>query len=154
MGNAGIRLLAVLAGLGALCCAVTFGAFFGSLYASREDARFSYAIEPPAVREHRVTDEGRTDIAGLPRFAERAIANPRSQNSEERSERDLAAQEGMAVWAFWMAAAAIGTLAITSFGTLLIWRQVRMTRKAVKDTGDATKAMVRQNEISEHSQRP
>src|SRR3546814_5841515 len=48
--------------------------------------------------------------------------------------RDLLAQETMAEAAIWMAAAAVLTLFITSMGTLLIWRQVKLTRQAVEDT--------------------
>src|SRR3546814_7351497 len=50
--------------------------------------------------------------------------------------RDLLAQETMAEAAIWMAAAAVLTLFITSMGTLLIWRQVKLTRQAVEDTSD------------------
>ncbi|MBW8296170.1 hypothetical protein [Sphingopyxis sp.] len=68
--------------------------------------------------------------------------------------RDLAAQEDMAFWAMWMFVAAMATFVVTSLGTLLIWRQVKLTRVAVEDTGKATMAMERQNEIAEQSQRP
>src|SRR3546814_8206527 len=61
--------------------------------------------------------------------------------------RDLLAQETMAEAAIWMAAAAVLTLFITSMGTLLIWRQVKLTRQAVEDTSDATEAMREANVI-------
>src|SRR3546814_1949987 len=50
--------------------------------------------------------------------------------------------------AIWMAAAAVLTLFITSMGTLLIWRQVKLTRQAVEDTSDATEAMREANVIA------
>src|SRR3546814_10869748 len=62
--------------------------------------------------------------------------------------RDLLAQETMAEAAIWMAAAAVLTLFITSMGTLLIWRQVKLTRQAVEDTSDATEAMREANVIA------
>src|SRR3546814_17484005 len=63
--------------------------------------------------------------------------------------RDLLAQETMAEAAIWMAAAAVLTLFITSMGTLLIWRQVKLTRQAVEDTSDATEAMREANVIAQ-----
>src|SRR3546814_2944972 len=54
----------------------------------------------------------------------------------------------MAEAAIWMAAAAVLTLFITSMGTLLIWRQVKLTRQAVEDTSDATEAMREANVIA------
>ena len=62
--------------------------------------------------------------------------------------RDLKAQEDMAYWAMWMFIAAVFTFAVTSIGTFLIWRQVRLTRQAVEDTGEATKAMKDANRIA------
>lgn len=68
--------------------------------------------------------------------------------------RDLAAQEDMAFWAMWMLFAALATFAVTSFGTLLIWTQVRLTREAVEDTGKATEAMLEANRIAANQHRP
>lgn len=87
-------------------------------------------------------------VAGIPEPVERAIANPSPYSGEDHEKRDLAAQEAMAVWAFWMALAALGTLVVTGFGTLLIWRQVALTREAVEDTGRATLAMNEGNKIA------
>ena len=58
----------------------------------------------------------------------------------------------MAVWAFYMAIFAGVSTFVTFIGTILIWRQVSLTREAVEDTGKATAAMVRANQISEMSQ--
>ena len=55
----------------------------------------------------------------------------------------------MADAAVWMVLAAFLTFAVTSFGTFLIWSQVRLTRQAVTDTSKATRAMERQNEIAD-----
>src|SRR3546814_2236483 len=69
-----------------------------------------------------------------------------TEQAPSRTLRDLLAQETMAEAAIWMAAAAVLTLFITSMGTLLIWRQVKLTRQAVEDTSDATEAMRRSEE--------
>jgi hypothetical protein len=68
---------------------------------------------------------------------ERIAGALEAQNNQERptdeadqSRRDLAAQENMAHWAFWMfIAAGAGTL-LTAFGLLLIWQTVIYTRNA------------------------
>lgn len=68
--------------------------------------------------------------------------------------RDLIAQEDMAYWAGAMFVAAALTFIVTSIGTFLIWRQVKLTREAVEDTGRATDAMVEQNQLSMEGMRP
>lgn len=68
--------------------------------------------------------------------------------------RDLAAQEDMAKWAFWMLAISAIGIAITAIGTSLLLWQIILTRKAVADTALATAAMNRQNELAEDAQRP
>ncbi len=75
------------------------------------------------------------------------------EDPKSESESDLCAQWKSAnaaedsafwtKWGFWVAV--IGS-------SLLLW-QIALTREAVKDTGDATKAMVRANEIAEAAQR-
>lgn len=62
--------------------------------------------------------------------------------------RDVEAQEEMAFWAMWMFFAALATFAITSIGTFLIWRQVRLTRNAVEETSAGTEAMREANAIT------
>lgn len=86
----------------------------------------------------------------VPTQSKAAVTNQQAQTEQPRPHdlRDLAAQEDMAFWAMWMFVAALGTLVVTSFGTFLIWRQVKLTRKAVEDTGEATEAMRHQNEIA------
>lgn len=87
---------------------------------------------------------------------ESAVSEPQtySEQPDPYQLRDLEAQESMAVWAMWMFVAAVFTFAITSIGTFLIWRQVKLTREALEDTGNATKAMFRQIELTEQAQRP
>jgi len=71
------------------------------------------------------------------------------QEANPYNARDIVAQEAMADASIVMAIAATLTFFVTLAGTLLIWRQVKLTREAVEDTGEATKAMVRQNELTE-----
>lgn len=57
----------------------------------------------------------------------------------------------MADAGFWMMVAAFLTFAVTAIGTFFLAWQVRLTRKAVEDTSEATDAMVEANEIARES---
>lgn len=92
--------------------------------------------------------------AGLPNFAQGITDNPKPESDTERANRDLAAQESMAAWAFWLLLFTGIGLLVTSVATgFLLW-QIVLTRKAVKDTGDATEAMKTANEIAHDGLRP
>lgn len=76
------------------------------------------------------------------------------QNPKGNNESDLCAQwraakaaEESALWTKWGFWVGIG-------GMLGLFLTLFYTREAVKDTGDATAAMIRQNEIAEAAQRP
>ena len=79
-----------------------------------------------------------------PAHPSEAVVTKRQTQTEQPAPhelRDLAAQEDMAFWAMLMFVAAVATFIVTSFGTFLIWSQVKLTRRAVEDTGEATEAM-------------
>jgi hypothetical protein len=145
--------LAALAGLAAAFIALGTGAYFGALNAPH----YGYQTEHPAYRTAQ-TEQGNPsqvdrDRAGLPHFAERIASGPDPADTNEREKRDLAAQESMSVWAFWLLLITAAGTATTIVGTgLLLW-QIILTREAVRDTGDATAAMVRQNELASAAQR-
>lgn len=96
---------------------------------------------------HRATTPA---IKQLPGHLEAQVGSQQTETRQiaPHELRDLAAQEDMAFWAMWMFLAAVATLMVTSFGTLLIWRQVRLTRAAVEGTNEATTAMKAANEIA------
>lgn len=130
------------------------GAFFGALHAPH----YGYQAEHPANRnadtEQTNPSQIDRDRAGLPYFAERITSGPDPEDGSEREKRDLAAQESMSVWAFWLLfISAVGTLT-TMIGTgFLLW-QIILTREAVKDTEKATTEMARQTAILERANRP
>ena len=66
---------------------------------------------------------------------------------ESRELRDLVAQENMASSAFLGVIAAGLTVLVTSVGTLLIYRQVKLTQKAVRDSAKASEAMLAANDL-------
>lgn len=146
---------AIIAASGiALIAGLTGGAVLERLYSADQQQQQAVAHQQPGSGEYRGPADSLPDIAGLPGPVERIIANPRPEQGEDTVQRDLAAQEAMAVWAFWMVAVSLGTLLVAGLGTALIWRQVRLTRKAVEDTGQATVAMNKANEIALQAQRP
>lgn len=127
---------------------------FLAVVSSNERAQDAYRSHATSADKSQPVDQFATPKAGIPAIAEALVSNPEPEQSNDRERRDLAAQEGMAVWAFWMAVFAGITTVITSAGTILIWRQVKLTREAVVDTGKATEAMERQNDLAEIAQRP
>jgi hypothetical protein len=68
--------------------------------------------------------------------------------------QDLYAQQDMSKWAFWMVIVSGLTVGITAVGVWFVKRTLDATLEAVADTGKATAAMIRQNEIAEKAQRP
>lgn len=94
-----------------------------------------------------------TERAFIPSSFERAISNPEPRTGEDHEKRDLAAQEASAAFAFWMAAFAGFSALVTLIGTILLYKQIKLTQEAVTDTGEATKAMRETNEIARETMR-
>ena len=67
------------------------------------------------------------------------------------SDRDIVAQETMADASVAMAFAALLTVAVTIVGTIYLVLQVRLTRKALESTDEATAAMGIANSIAQDS---
>lgn len=146
MSNSHRLLFAALIGIIAFI-ALGVGPFTSAIYAS-------HYTQDTVGGNRQTNDAGQNpsqiyrDRAGLPYVAERITSGPEPQNSQERERRDLAAQESMSVWAFWLLAVSVFGLLVTSAGTgLLLW-QIMLTRKAVEETSQATLAMNHGNEIS------
>ena len=138
----------------ALLLTLGAGAFFGALYAPH----YGYQAEEAAYRgadpEKTNPNQIDRDRAGLPYFAERIASGRDPEDGSEREKRDLAAQESMSVWAFWMLVVSAVGVIVTVIGTgFLLW-QINLTRRAVKETDKATSVMKRQSDIAEASQRP
>lgn len=90
----------------------------------------------------------RIDRGWFPCLVETAIAAPKAQGASEKEQRDLIAQESMALWTFWVVVFAGMTTIITGIGTIYIAKQVKLTRQAVEDTSEATEAMREANLIA------
>lgn len=66
-----------------------------------------------------------TDHAGVLASAQRFVSNPEPANDTERQNRDLAAQENTAAWAFWMVLFSAGQLILSGFGLWALLRTIR-----------------------------
>jgi hypothetical protein len=77
-----------------------------------------------------------------------------AQREYNNNQSDLIAQRQSALWAYIMGAAAVIGMALSAVGIWFIKRTLDATLEAVEDTGKATTAMLRQNELTEHAQRP
>jgi len=153
MSDSNRGILAVFAGIAALLVATGAGAFYGSLYSPAKKQYAAVNTGQGTSDAYQGVTESLPDIALIPDPVERAIANPSPQSGQDHEKRDLAAQESMAVWAFYMTLIAGVTALVTGVGTYFIAAQVKLTQKAIRGTEDATRAMVRQNELTEASQR-
>jgi hypothetical protein len=131
-----------------------FGAYSTALHYSeqqRQRARASYAYRNASdLRPQQYL----ISRSGIPAAIESVISNPQPASGQDHEKRDLAAQEASATFAWWMVVISGLGFGTTAIGTFLLFKQIRLTRKAVEDTGNATKAMMRQNEIANDAVRP
>lgn len=77
-----------------------------------------------------------------------AVSQPLTIQPDKYQLRELSAQELTADASVWMAVAAMITSLITSIGTILIWRQVTLTRTAVEEAVAGTEATREANAIA------
>jgi len=66
---------------------------------------------------------------------------PETDANAQYTEADLHAQQDMAVWAYGVFLASLGTLGLTGVGVILLWLTLSATREAVTETKNATQAM-------------
>lgn len=88
--------------------------------------------------------------SSIPACLEEALEGAQAASD---SRQDLFAQKDMARYSLWMVVAAFLSLGITAVGVYFVKRTLDATLVAVEDTSAATKAMVRQNDLSEQAQR-
>lgn len=77
-----------------------------------------------------------------------------SGRDAQRSENELNFQRQAADWAFWALVVAVFSSLTTAVGTIMLYQQIVLTRKAVQDTGEATGAMNTANQIAALNARP
>ena len=143
--------IVAVAGLSLITMAMGIGAYFGALYSPHKKQYQAVSSGHTSATEYRGPSQSLADISGIPGPAERAIANPQPTSGEDHEKRDLAAQESMSVWAFWMMLVAAFSAIVTTIGTVFLYKQIRLTREAVEDTGRATGLMEAQNTLAEQT---
>lgn len=94
-----------------------------------------------------VADRSTTDTLGV----ETMVPQSQVHQSYENQMRELSTQELIAGASVWMAVAAMLTFIVTTLGTVAIWRQMKLTREAVKETSEATIAIREANAIATKS---
>ena len=100
-------IISALAGLAALVTSAGFGAFYGSVYAPTNEPYHSITANGGQTYPSDSPRNGLADVAGINSVVQSAIAKPQPRNTYEREQRDLAAQESMAVFAYWMFVAVV-----------------------------------------------
>lgn len=102
MSNGNWRILAALAGIAAIFCAAGFGAYYGSIYAPEK--RHYQSIGPNSGQTYPSDSprNGLADVSGIDSLTQSLVAKPQPRDSNDRQDRDLAAQESMAVFSYWM----------------------------------------------------
>lgn len=110
------------------------------------------------AREHHAAEagnnfSGRCDGLAVDARGECVRESAQSEREEQRNYSDLAAQWEAVSWAEWAAVIAGIQLAATIVGLFFVRRTLDATWEAVDDTSRATRAMERQNEITEDTAR-
>ena len=136
-GGVFLKLVAFVVGIALTSLSLGIGAYIGSLY-SPDDKQY-HAVGSPAGAEDNYIgpSESLPDIAGIAGTVERIIANPPPESGEDHERRDLAAQEAMAVWAFWMVLVSAITGIVSAAGLLALLKTISQNKEAIAKAHDA-----------------
>lgn len=115
--------VAILGALTALSlAALGTGAYFGALSQSNYGTLSNGQAHVASARKINRASQIEERKSGLPDIAERMVTRAEPQSGTELEKRDLAAQETMSVWAFWLLlVSVIGTVAAVAGTFLLVW---------------------------------
>jgi hypothetical protein len=135
-----------------IACAALFGWLLFVGAAPTTDLR-----QEPARRQNQTANAAQRHAAQTSGAILRSPANPRPdpgcQRGQENRQSELCAQWKAADAANMAAWGALVGILVTSFGTLGLFWQITLTRKAVRDTSNATVAMREANAIARQSLR-
>lgn len=124
-------LIAAAFGL-SLLCAAGFGAFYGAVYAPEKRHYQSVGSNSGQTYPPDSPRNGLADVAGIDGAVESLIAKPQPRNTDEREHRDLAAQESMAVFAYWMFWAMILQTALAGGALIALVKDLRQNRESAE----------------------
>lgn len=133
MLGSGRGILAALAGLAALFTALFTGAYYGSVYAPEK--RHYQSVGPNSGQAYPADSprNGLADVAGIDRFTESLIAKPQPRSTNEREQRDLAAQESMAVFGYWVFWAMMLQTALAGGALIALVKDLRQSRRSAEN---------------------
>lgn len=132
MSDSNRLLVVTLAGLAALVCAAGFGAFYGSVHAPQKRHYQSVGTNSGQAYPADSPRNGLADVAGIDSLAESIIAKPKPRTTDEREQRDLAAQESMAVFAYWMFWAMILQTGLAGGALVMLVKDLRQNRESAE----------------------
>lgn len=132
-----------------LACAVVGALAFSLGRDSERDSKRASEYENYAKWRKRVYC---IDLAGAS-LSKCEIEQEQSSREAYQAERDLEAQRDMALWALAVFVISSITVGLTLWALFYLRGTLIATREAVKDTGDATKAMISANVIARNAQR-
>ena len=142
---------AIVAALGvAMYCAMFYSAGYGSGYNERQahiEAKHYASDTPQQIERECGAKAGEATRECIAKIID-------AERESQRSESDLAAQWKAADWVMWAGIIAGAQLIATALGLYFVKRTLDATLEAVEDTGKATVAMERQNELAARQQRP
>lgn len=115
----------------------------------------SEAGQQPAENSQPDAGSDKTQIAFIPDTAASVAIGTEvhAEREQQRADADLQAQQDMAFYALLMVVATVATVIITGVGVWFVKRTLDATLQAVKDTGEATQAMLEANRIAKDANR-
>lgn len=112
--------------------AIGVGAFFGSIYAPEKRHYQSVGSNSGQAYPADGPRNGLADVGGIDRLTESIIAKPQPRNTDEREQRDLAAQESMAVFAYWMFWGILLQTLLAGGALIALVKDLRQNRKSAE----------------------
>src|SRR4051812_27102538 len=105
---------------------------FGSAESRCQREQDAYEAQAGRYPSRHEISQFRSQRAWIPCLVERAVANPETGDTDEHDSRDLVAQEGAALWGFWIAVFAGLQIVATVIGLVFIKRTLDATWGAVE----------------------
>lgn len=130
-GGIYLQLAALVVGITLISISIGIGAYLGSLYSPDGKQYQTIGSRAGADDHYSGVSESLPDVAGIGGTVERLIANPPPKTGQDHEKRDLAAQEAMAVWAFWMVCVSAATGIVSTFGLVALFVTIRQNREAI-----------------------
>lgn len=132
MASKGWHILAAFSGIAALITAAGFGAFYGSIHAP--DKRHYQSIGPNSGQTYPANSprNGLANKSGIDSLAESFVAEPKPRTPDERQDRDLAAQEAVAVFSYWMFWAMVLQTALAGGALIALLKDLSQNRESAE----------------------